>query len=410
MDLDLSGNYTKMKTFNQYIEEFALVETVVHFLDEERSNQVTRAPSVSKIIFANSGTTNYQGLDKRAKNEWRLNVPITTALYKSVVKKAIDERGESDGTWIAYHVTTKDSIPDILRLQGKRKIISTFTGMHHSYLDNGVASGGGVVFMLAGDALVRGKSDIESLPDRGGRRWLNLDAIRQMDDSVGKKLKGLFGAKKKGILDMATQRTKTGIIDLMVNADPKLKAEVYEKANTKYPIVTWEIAPDEVEWKQNGSKNAFGRWMFIHDMIHEGKSWVGKNGITYTIPQKIIGKCKAIAIKSYIDMVAENINISIGDDLGKAFVKYVGNKYVEEDIDYEKDGAGEYDEILMNNFRVLQCYYNSEPSSETIALLDRNSIEHHRFLNGEDLMNRITGMGGYIEGETPESLQRDYQV
>jgi len=25
-------------------------------------------------------------------------------------------------------------------------------------------------------------------------------------------------------------------------------------------------------------------------------------------------------------------------------------------------------------------------------------------------MNRITGMGGYIEGETPESLQKDYQV
>jgi len=399
-----------MKSFQTHLNEDKLVGDVVYFLDEERSNQVIRAPSVSKIIFANSGTTNYQGLDKRAKNEWRLNVPITTAFYKQVVKQALKEKGETNGTWITYHVTTLDSIPDIIRLQGKKKTISTFTAMHSSYLDLGVASGGGVVFMLAGDALVRGKSDIESLPDRGGRRWLNLDAIKGMDDAVGKKLKSLFAKKQKGIIDRATQRAKTGIIDLMVNADPKLKAEVYEKSNEKYPIVTWEIAPDEVEWKQNGSKNAFGRWMFIHDMIHEGKSWVGKNGITYTIPQKLIGKCKAIAIKSYIDMVAENINISIGDDLGKAFVKYVGNKYVEEDIDYEKDGAGEYDEILMNNFRVLQCYYNSEPSPETIALLDRNSIEHHRFINGEDLINRMTGMGGYIEGETPESLQRDYQV
>jgi hypothetical protein len=399
-----------MKTFNQYIEEFALVETVVHFLDEEMSNQVTRAPSVSKIIFANSGTTNYQGLDKRAKNEWRLNVPITTALYKSVVKKAIDEKGESDGTWIAYHVTTKDSIPDILRLQGKRKTISTFTSMHQSYLDNGVASGGGVVFMLAGDALVRGKSDIESLPDRGGRRWLNLDAIKQMDDSVGKKLKTLFAKKQKGILDMATQRTKTGIMSLMLNSDPNLKAAAYEKSNEKYPQITWEISPDEVEWRSNGSKNAFGRWMFIHDMIHEGKSWVGKNGITYTIPQEIIGKCKSIAIKSYMDMVAENIRISIGDDLGKAFVKYVGNKYVEQDIDYEDGDVGEYDEILMNNFRVLKCYYNGSIPPETEALLDRNSIDHSFFLNSQDLIGSIEGMGGFIEDETPESLQRDYQV
>jgi hypothetical protein len=399
-----------MKTFNQYLEEYKLVGDIVHFLDEERSNQVTRAPSVSKIIFANSGTTNYQGLDKRAKNEWRLNVPITTALYKSVVKKAIAERGESDGTWIAYHVTTKDSIPDILRLQGKRKTISTFTSMHQSYLDNGVASGGGVVFMLAGDALVRGKSDIESLPDRGGRRWLNLDAIRQMDDSVGKKLKGLFGAKRNGILDMATQRTKMGIVKLMVKEYPELEVAAKQKSSDKYAQLTWEIAPDEVEWASNGSKNAFGRWMFIHDMIHEGKSWVGKNGITYTIPQKIIDKCKAIAIKSYMDMVAENIRISIGDDLGKAFVKYIGNKYVDQDIDYADGDVGEYDEILMNNFRVLKCYYNGALPPETEALLDRNSIDHMFFLNSQDLIGSIEGMGGYIEGDTPESLQRDYRV
>ena len=399
-----------MKSFQTHSNEEELIEDVVHFLDEERSNQVTRAPSVSKIIFANSGITNYQGLDKRAKNEWRLNVPITTAFYKQVVKKAIDERGESDGTWIAYHVTTKDSIPDILRLQGKRKTISTFTSMHQSYLDNGVASGGGVVFMLAGDALVRGKSDIESLPDRGGRRWLNLDAIKQMDDSVGKKLKTLFAKKQKGILDKATQRTKTGIMSLILKEYPELKTAAEEKSNEKYAQLTWEIAPDEVEWKQNGSNNAFGRWMFIHDMIHEGKSWVGKNGITYTIPQKIIGKCKSIAIKSYMDMVAENIRISIGDDLGKAFVKYVGNKYVEQDIDYEDGDVGEYDEILMNNFRVLKCYYSGGISPETEALLDRNSIDHSFFLSGEDLIGSIEGMGGFIEDETPESLQRDYQV
>lgn len=89
-----------MKSFNQHIKEDKLVEDVVHFLDEERSNQVIRAPSVSKIIFANSGTTNYQGLDKRAKNEWRLNVPITTAFYKQVVKQALKEKGETNGTWI----------------------------------------------------------------------------------------------------------------------------------------------------------------------------------------------------------------------------------------------------------------------------------------------------------------------
>jgi hypothetical protein len=64
----------------------------------------------------------------------------------------------------------------------------------------------------------------------------------------------------------------------------------------------------------------------------------------------------------------------------------------------------------MNNFRVLKCYYNGNISPETEALLDRNSIDHSFFLNSQDLIGSIEGMGGFIEDETPESLQRDYQV
>jgi hypothetical protein len=399
-----------MKSFQNHLTEDKLVEDVVHFLDEERSNQVIRAPSVSKIIFANSGTTNYQGLDKRAKNEWRLNVPITTAFYKKVVKKALEEREETNGTWIAYHVTTKESIPDIIRLQGKKKTISTFTAMHSSYFDLGVASGGGVVFMLAGDAVVRGKSDIESLPDRGGRRWLNLQAIKEMDDAVGKKLKTAFGMKRKGILDQAMWNASYGILDLIVQDDPILK-----KMGKGGLLGVDSIRPKELDVMKNGSKNAFGRWMFIHDMIHEGKTWTGSDGRIWSIPEKLIGKAKAVAIKAYMDSVWQVMNYThmhkdVSSDFGRALVKYVGNKYVEEEIDYEEDGAGEYDEILMNNFRVLQCYYSGSLTPETEALLDRNSIEHSWFLSGEDLVDRVTGMGGYIEGETPESLQKDYQA
>lgn len=402
----------EVKGFNQHLKEDALVEDIIHFLDEGgRSNQVIRAPSVSKIIFANSGITNYQGLDKRAKNEWRLNVPITSALYKNIVKQALSDKGETNGTWIAYHVTTKESISDILRLQGKKKTISTFTSMHQSYLDNGVASGGGVVFMLAGDALVRGKSDIESLPDRGGRRWLNLDAIRQMDESVGKKLKSLFGKKLKGILDTAISKFKYNMLEEVIKNTPEWenldRAGAYEMRKN--------IMPSELDVMKNGSRNAFGRWMFCHDILHEGTSWNAADGTIISIPQAAIGKCKSYAIKSYMDAVSEYLKYSslgqgVGDDLGKAFIKYVGNKYVDQDIDYEDGDVGDYDEILMNNFRVLKCYYSGSIPAETEALLDRNSIDHGFFLSGEDLIGSIEGMGGFIEDETPESLQKDYQV
>jgi hypothetical protein len=64
---------------------------------------------VSKVIFGYSGTVNYGGIDKRPKNEFRLNIPLTTAFYKKVVKKAMADQGEEDGVWMGYHVTDRDN-------------------------------------------------------------------------------------------------------------------------------------------------------------------------------------------------------------------------------------------------------------------------------------------------------------
>jgi hypothetical protein len=279
--------------------------------------------------------------------------------------------------------------------------------MQHNMIDNGVAgSKGGVVFMLAGDALVRGKGDVESLPDKGGRRWINLETVAQMDPVVGKKLKSVFAKKTKGILDSAVAKTKTKMMDILIKDDPQ-----YETMHWTHALDL--ISPQELDWKKNGSKNAFGRWMFVHDMLHEGKTWKGSDGRILKIPQNLIGKCKAAAIKAYMDAIWEVMKYSwMHDDISSAFgavlVKYIGNKYIDQEMDGSID-VPDNDEILMNNFLILRMYYNMNLDDKTQSLLDKHDIPTRQFFSGDSLVNQITNMGGFMQGDTKEQLQKDYK-
>jgi hypothetical protein len=403
-----------MKSFQTHLNEDAELDVLVeeHLLNEN-APQLSLAPSVSKVIFGYSGTVNYGGIDKRPKNEFRLNIPLTTAFYKKVVKGAMKAQGEDDGIWMGYHVTDASHIPNMIKLQNKKKHISTFTSISPVMIDHGVAgSTGGVVFMLGGDAQVRGKIDIESLPDKGGRRWLNIESIGRMDKDVGKKLKSVFGKKIKGVLDQSVIRFKNRFADEIIKATPEFK-------HLKNPSEEWNklarsMEPEELHWKTNASKNAFGRWMFVHDMLHEGKTWKGTDGRTWAIPQKAIGKCKAIAIKAYMDTVWGNLqyevlNDNISGKLGAALVKYVGNKWIDWENEDGHVDVPDNDEILMNNFVILYMYYNMwelDPSDQ--ALLDKEGISYESFLQGEDLLQRTDGMGGFMKGETKASLKSDY--
>ncbi|MEO2056521.1 MAG: hypothetical protein ABGW66_03470, partial [Flavobacteriaceae bacterium] len=95
-----------MKSFKTYLKEETESDArVEEHLLSEGAPQLSLAPSTSKVIFGYSGTINYGGIDKRPKNEFRLNIPITTKFYKEVIKGAMKAQGEVDGTWMGYHVT-----------------------------------------------------------------------------------------------------------------------------------------------------------------------------------------------------------------------------------------------------------------------------------------------------------------
>jgi len=76
-----------------------------------------------------------------------------------------------------FHVTKGIGLQNLKRMQNKKKSISAFFNMTADYIDQGIKTEGGVVAELDANILMSSKSDILSMPDKTGRRWVELHNI-----------------------------------------------------------------------------------------------------------------------------------------------------------------------------------------------------------------------------------------
>ena len=73
-----------------------------------------------------------------------------------------------------FHVTSGIGLKKLKRLQNKKKSISAFFNMTADYIESGIKTAGGLVAELDASILMSSKSDIMSMPDKTGRRWIEL--------------------------------------------------------------------------------------------------------------------------------------------------------------------------------------------------------------------------------------------
>ena len=100
----------------------------------------------------------------------------------------------------SFHVTTLDHLDNVTRLLGTKKSMSTFTRMgKDSQLakGKGIQTEGGVVFWLEGTLLARKYIDMQSEPDKTGRRWISSLIVFGRE----KQLVPFNAAKRKKIPD-----------------------------------------------------------------------------------------------------------------------------------------------------------------------------------------------------------------
>ena len=103
-----------------------------------------------------------------------------------------------------FHVTNGIGLGKLKRLQNKKKSISAFFNMDASTMEAGIQGGGGLVVELDANIIMSSKGDLMSMPDKTGRRWVelyNIDPKEKMHAELEKML-----------------------VDLAVKHDPRNKA------------------------------------------------------------------------------------------------------------------------------------------------------------------------------------------
>ena len=129
-----------------------------------------------------------------------------------------------------FHVTNGVGLGNLKKLQNKKKSISAFFNMSADYIDSGIKTEGGVVAELDANIIMSSKNDILSMPDKTGRRWVELHSI---------------DPKEK----MHPEFEKM-LIDLAIKHDPKNKE--YLKTSPEIGMgVWWKLQSD---FKDDGKK------------------------------------------------------------------------------------------------------------------------------------------------------------
>ena len=113
-------------------------------------------------------------------DKFSIKIPVSSAILDKIFPDKIKTT--------VFHLTDVTKVEKLIRLQKKQKMVSSFFFMDTNYLTMGIKTGGGVVAELDGNVVVSAKSDIMSMPDKTGRRWIELGTLAEFgaieDDAV----------------------------------------------------------------------------------------------------------------------------------------------------------------------------------------------------------------------------------
>ena len=96
-----------------------------------------------------------------------MKIPLTSKTMEWIFKVQLPRA-------TVFHVTSGIGLRKLKRLQNKKKSISAFFNMNADYIDSGIKTEAGVVVELDANIIMSSKSDVMSMPDKTGRRWVEL--------------------------------------------------------------------------------------------------------------------------------------------------------------------------------------------------------------------------------------------
>ena len=139
-----------------------------------------------------------------------------------------------------FHVTGWAGVSKLIKIEGTKKSISTAANIDAMIVGSGVRGGGGVVVELEGDVLMAAGDDIMSQPDKTGRRWIELETIKNL------KALPLYTKIKKDVENMLW-----GIV----------------KTHAEYPELDWAVDKAWAELKAERARDGKIMSLIIKDYL-----------------------------------------------------------------------------------------------------------------------------------------------
>jgi hypothetical protein len=211
-----------------------------------------------------------------------------------------------------FHVTNGIGLGKLKRLQNKKKSISAFFNMDASTMEHGIQGGGGVVVELDANIIMSSKGDLMSMPDKTGRRWVelyNIDPKENMHVELEKML-----------------------IDLAIKHDPKNKE--YLKISPEIGIGVWYKL--QSDFKDDGKKIS----LIIADYID------GVNAILKKHKKDIQGKIHGYYVRR-----------------GTIAVKHPSGRMVGGDSEISEWNV--YDEQVVDKIKIIKVHTFNTTTRET---------------------------------------------
>jgi hypothetical protein len=263
----------KSKTFNQHLFE----------------RDIAWQKSASTIIFAD--------------NIEAIKIPFSTPIYRRTFGNVPRTR--------VFHIANPETFRKLIKIEGKKKSISALTYAEPFYILNGINQTGGIAVEMEADVLVAQRTDIMSIPDKTGRRWISFA------DLTGIILNNHDNANKYKLM-----KTMHKDIDTLLGA-----------LATKYVSHPAIPEPDRmiIKKKLAGRKYA-DAWYYLNpDYLNP----------TNPAAKKKIKQLQHLVIKDYFDGM-ESVMKKNAKELGKAISAYL----------LKRNTTDGWDELVVNKFEI----------------------------------------------------------
>jgi len=233
-----------------------------------------------------------------------------------------------------FHVTSGIGLEKLKRLQNKKKSISAFFNMTADYIESGIKTEGGLVAELDANILMSSKSDIMSMPDKTGRRWIELHDL-----------------DKKETMHAELEKM---LIDLAIKHDPKNKE--YLKTVPEIGIGVWYKL--QTDFKDDGKKIS----LIIADYID------GVNAILKKHKKDIQGRIHGYYVRR-----------------GTIAVKHPSGRMVGGDSEISEWNV--YDEQVVDKIKIIKVHTFNTTTRETdwiekSVIPKLGKIPHTHWVNG----------------------------